>query len=699
MPVAATATVQVTNAVLTSLAIELVSGTNPAPRGTTPTLRAMGTYSDSTVLNLTGTVAWTSSNTAVAANPTPASMMALTVGVPAADVGMTNIKAVATATPMNIEATYSLQVIPGVVASITITAPDMASAAPMANQKIAKLTKSQLRAVARYTDPMTTPDQDVTATAVWTVDPMDAAFASFAANDGIVEALAPNPGTRIHAAFGGQTGLLLLDVTNVNIATITVAPAVAGPYVGGTTRQFVATGRFSDMSEQPLILQATWNSTNAAAATISNAPGSKGLATTQTGLMDRPTTISAFWNGVSGTLPITVTGATLMTIEVTPVGQTIFVGNTTRFTATGIYSDSTRVDLTNDASLGWSFTAGTGNASASSAPAGGYVKGLAAGSGTVVATYSSGMVMVSGSTAVTIVAASVTAVAITAPIDPMSMMPVTAGPIGVGTQMTATATQGGMMVDVTNNATWSTSDATIATVSATGLVTGVAAGGPVTIRAIYGGVGSTTNVMYTVSAAVLTSLEVTPGTASTPKGIGVNFSAIGHYSDNSVVDHTQDVGTTWMANNGVSIGSGGVTGGQTNTAMAMVGATSTITASVTIGGVTKMGTAVLTINPLTLVTITVTKAVVGTISANVMSGRPLTDQFTATGDLSDGTHVPMTTQVTWASSDGNVATVSNASMSEGLVTAKTVIIQSTTTITAIDPVSNKVGMLVETVDP
>jgi hypothetical protein len=621
------------------------------------------------------------------------------VGVPAADVGMTNNKAVATAMPMNIEATYPLQVIPGVVASITITAPDLVSAAMGTNQKIAKLTKSQLRAVARYTDPMTTPDQDVTATAVWTVDPMDAAFASFAANDGIVEALAPNPGTRIHAAFGGQTGLLLLDVTNVNIATITVAPAVPGIYVGGTTRQFVATGRFSDMSEQPLILQATWNSTNPAAATISNAPGSRGLATTQTGLMDRPTTISAFWNGVSGSLPITVTGAVLMTIQVTPVGQTIFVGNTTRFTATGIYSDNTTVDLTNDASVGWTFMAGTGNASASSAPAGGYVKGLAAGSGTVIATYSSGMVMVAGSTPITIVAASVTAVAVTAPIDPMSMMPVTAGPIGVGTQMIATATQGGMMVDVTNSATWSTSDASIATVSSTGLVTGVAVGGPVTIQAVYGGLTSATTAMYSVNAAVLTSLEVTPGTASTPKGIGVNFSAIGHYSDNSVVDHTHDaVNTTWSSNNGVSIGNG-VNGGETDTTMAMVGAMSTITASVTIGGVTKMSTATLTINPLTLVTITVTKAVVGTISANVMSGRPLTDQFTATGDLSDGTHVPMTSQVTWASSDGNVATVSNASMSEGLVTAKPLIIQSTTTITAIDPVTGKVGMLVETVDP
>jgi hypothetical protein len=52
--------------------------------------------------------------------------------------------------------------------------------------------------------------------------------------------------------------------------------------------------------------------------------------------------------------------------------------------------------------------------------------------------------------------------------------------------------------DLTNTATWTSSDATIATVSSTGLATGVKTGGPVTIRATQNGVVGST--MLTVSS-------------------------------------------------------------------------------------------------------------------------------------------------------------------------------------------------------
>jgi hypothetical protein len=59
-----------------------------------------------------------------------------------------------------------------------------------------------------------------------------------------------------------------------------------------------------------------------------------------------------------------------------------------------------------------------------------------------------------------------------------------------------------------------------------------------------------------------------------------------------------------------------------------------------------------------------------------------TQQFLATGTFSDQSSHDVTTQVTWASSDTTVATISNAAGTQGLATAATVTSQKTTNITA-----------------
>jgi hypothetical protein len=374
----------------------------------------------------------------------------------------------------------------------------------------------------------------------------------------------------------------------------------------------------------------------------------------------------------------------LMSIEVNPPGQTVFVGNTVPFTATGIYSDNTTADLTNDGSVTWTISGAMPNAVAtvSAAPAAGYVTGVGAGMRNVVAHYINGGTNVTGQTAITVSPATVTSLAVTGG---------AMGAVGVGTQMTAMATTTGGMIDVTGSAIWATSDANVATVSAAGLVTGVAPG-MTTISAIYQGVASTTNVTYTTTMAVLSSLTITAPVASTPKGIAVDYVAIGHYSDGSVVDHTTDVALSWGSDNMVAIG---LHTGHAVTTAATVGAVSNITASITVGGIMKSAATTLTISPVTLLSITVSRAQNANISVGSMGGLMPTNQFTATGNLSDGNTTPMTTSVTWTSSDGNVATVANAGM-VGLVTAKAA---GTTTITAIDPVSGFTGMLNQTVVP
>ena len=72
--------------------------------------------------------------------------------------------------------------------------------------------------------------------------------------------------------------------------------------------------------------------------------------------------------------------------------------------------------------------------------------------------------------------------------------------------------------------TWTSSDTTIATVDTTGLATGVAAGGPVTITATSGTISGTASLTVTASP-VLTTITVAPATASVVIGATQQFTA------------------------------------------------------------------------------------------------------------------------------------------------------------------------------
>jgi hypothetical protein len=80
--------------------------------------------------------------------------------------------------------------------------------------------------------------------------------------------------TARHGAFAGSTTLL------VGVSTITVSPASqAIPFAG--TQQFKATATFGAGGPQDVTRAVAWSSSNTAVATISNAPGSQGLATSR----------------------------------------------------------------------------------------------------------------------------------------------------------------------------------------------------------------------------------------------------------------------------------------------------------------------------------------------------------------------------------------------------------------------------------
>jgi Bacterial Ig-like domain (group 2) len=113
------------------------------------------------------------------------------------------------------------------------------------------------------------------------------------------------------------TGLVLIAAilygcgsNNPSLMMITVTPNPAVISLAtGSTQQFTAIGTYSDDSTYDITSTATWSTSDATVATISNTTGSQGLATAVTSTAGMTNTISA-------TDPTTgIMGATTLTVE------------------------------------------------------------------------------------------------------------------------------------------------------------------------------------------------------------------------------------------------------------------------------------------------------------------------------------------------------------------------------------------------
>src|SRR5207302_10623587 len=103
-------------------------------------------------------------------------------------------------------------------------------------------------------------------------------------------------------------------------------------------------------------------------------------------------------------------------------------------------------------------------------------------------------------------------------------------------QFVATGTYSdGSTQNLTSVVSWSSSQPGVATVSTTGLATGVGAGAAV-IAATSGTVSGSTTL--TVTSAALVSIATTPGNSSIALGTKQQFTATGTYTDGSTLNVT-----------------------------------------------------------------------------------------------------------------------------------------------------------------
>src|SRR6202041_3058746 len=226
----------------------------------------------------------------------------------------------------------TLTITPTALVSIAITPP---------TPSIALGTTQQLTATGTYTDNST---QNLTTSVTWASATISVTMISNAAgSNGLATSVAAGVSS-ITAAMGAITSApVTLTVTPATLVSIAITPPIPSIALG-TTQQLTATGTYTDNSTQPLTTQVTWVSATASVATISNAAGSHGLATS---VAAGVSSITAAMGAITSTpVTLTITPTALVSIAITPPTPSIALGTTQQLTATGTYADNSTQNLT-----------------------------------------------------------------------------------------------------------------------------------------------------------------------------------------------------------------------------------------------------------------------------------------------------------------------------------------------------------------
>ena len=478
--------------------------------------------------------------------------------------------------------------------------------------------------------------QDVTSQATWTSsDPTIAAVGDTATTKGRVTGVAAGTVTvtaTIQTSTGPVSGTVQITVVAKKITSIGITPAQ--PILQkGVTQAFKATAVYDDNSTGDVTQQATWSTDDASVLSVVATGATAGLATAKAA---GSTTITATVGAVSGQTSVRVTAPPLTSITVNPATATMSVNTTRQFTAQGTYADGSTADLTD--SVTWSTGLATIISVSNAVGTRGLVTALAVGTDNVVASMS-GIV---GMATVTVSVIPLVSIAVTP--NPLTL------PQNLTLPLKATATYGDQSTqDVTTSATWTVADSSVATVgnlgTAAGQVTGLKANSSTTVTATLSGKSGSATV--NVIAPTLTSITVTPATATISAGDTQAFTATGTYQGSTVgVDITTQV--TWSSSNiavaqvSNAAGTNGVATGLTSPARG-----NTVTVTAALNGV--QGTATLTVTAPVLVAIMVRPA-----TATIIVGD--TQAYTVRGVYANGTTGALT-GVSWSSSSTGVATI------------------------------------------
>lgn len=404
------------------------------------------------------------------------------------------------------------------------------------------------------------------------------------------------------------------------IQSVTINP-VSASIPSGTKQQFTATANLTAGGTIAVTSIAHWSCDNSAVAKVN----SSGLASAIAGGTAH---IKA---GLSSTLAAVATLTSLpvmVSIAVTPQNISLPLGSKQQFAATGMYSDGSSQDLTIAAA--WHSSA----ISIASITTGGLATATAKGSTTISCKFGS----IVGSTKLQVVAPVAVSIAITP-----ANISMAAGDLQ---QLAAFADfTDGSTHQLTTSLTWQSSDTTIAGISSDGIVAGVATGSS-TLSVTSGSITGST--LVTVLAPALRTIKVTPANTSVAAGNTQQLTATGVYSDGSTIDLT--TAATWTSSDPAAA------------AMIPDGAASALTTGWSTITATALGVSGSTVLSVTQTGTTLQSITVAANGPSVDVGA--SQQFTATGNFSDGSTRDLTAAAQWYINQVNARYPSDANFAQ-----------------------------------
>ena len=669
-------------------ALSIIPGSQAvATPGETGQFIAIGTSGTTGLqVNLTNSVTWTSSSTGVAT-------IGATGLATAMNHGSTTITAISTNPDKSVvtanatftvtaatgggsapEPLQSLSIIPG---SQTV------SSANQTSQFIAIGTTST-GATVNLTNRSATIDSATVNAAVW--NSSNPAVAAVNSATGVVTALA-NGTAAIVAVASNPDGTVVTAIATltVNISStaeplisLTIIPASQTALAINQTAQFIAIGTTGAGATKDLTNQANWTSSNTSVATITNTTG---LATAHGSGTSAISAIVTNPDGtvVTGTAAFTVTAPgtpePLVSLSIIPGAQTaLAVNQTSQFIAIGTTGTGATLNLTNQAT--WN----SSNTAVATVDATGLATAHGAGSTAITAIATNpDATVVTGTAAFT-----VTVTSTTEPLVSLSIIPATQTLLAVGqtAQYYAIGTTGtGTTVNLTSQATWSSTNVAVGTMS--GTTPGLAAGAGTGTTAITAMVNNPDNTVVTGTAALTVtnptwvSLAIVPA-SQTAQSVGetAQFIAIGKTGAGLTEDLTSLA--TWQSSDAsvATVNAAGL-------ATAQNSGTATITAqyknpdnTVVQGIASYVVTISSTQEPLlSLAIIPVSQSVDTPNETNQFMALAT---FSGTGAQTNqsicggtGTIQDCTSHVTWSSSDVKIATIDSTGLATGLNTKGT----------------------------
>ena len=184
---------------------------------------------------------------------------------------------------------------------------------------------------------------------------------------------------------------------------------------------------------------------------------------------------------------------------------------------------------------------------------------------------------------------------------------------------------------------WAVDNGSIVSLASSGLLTALAAG-TTTVTASLDGL----SVQRSVTVRALSSLSISPGSATLAINSSQQLSVTGIYTDNST--ESVDGQVSWSSANNA-------TASVSNVGVVTAHAAGTVDITATLGAISQDVS--VTVSPATLQSISVSAAV-----SQVAAG--LSAQFSASGHYSDGTQQNLSDQVVWSVSDLSKATIEAA---------------------------------------